>query len=149
MYAVERFLQGLVQRKCNFHLVFFDAHQNACIPPRIAPTKSLLYLLARSIIIRHLKAHLPGSRPSISLRIFDSVHDPQLDDYLKASGTYFVLCHDGASSAIDYRMRKTHKSVNKILFRGMIYSFMTRGYNVALVNGLEWMDTKVRFHYDP
>ena len=142
------FFKVLVQQKCNFHLVFIDAHQNACIPPGIAPTKFRLYPLARSIIIRHLKAHLPRSRSLISLRIFDSVHNPQLDDYLKTSGIYFVLCHDRASSAIDFRMWKPDKSVNNVLFRGIVYSFMTRGYNVALVNGLEWIDTKVRFHYD-
>ena len=28
VYAVEYFLQGLIQRKCNFHVVFFDNHKD-------------------------------------------------------------------------------------------------------------------------
>lgn len=145
MYAVERFLHSLVQRKCNFHLAFFDSHEILCIPPGTPDAKAPLYLFARSITIRHLKAHLPCSHPSIRLQIFDSVYDVQFDTYLETSGAYFFLCHDGASSAIEHRLQKKHAFSTKVLYRSMIYSLMKRGYNVALINGLEWMDTKVRF----
>ncbi len=144
MYAVERFLQSLVQRKCNFHLAFFDAHEKLCIPPGTPDAKAHLYLFARSITIRHLKAHLPRSHLSIDLQTFESVYDARFDTYLETSGAYFFLCHDGASSAIEHRLQKKHTFPTKLLYRSMIYSLMKRGYNVALINGLEWMDTKVR-----
>lgn len=144
MYAVERFLGSLVQRKCNFHLAFFDSHERLCIPPGTPDAKAHLYLFARSITIRHLKSHLPCSHPSISLQIFDSLYDVQFDAYLDTSGAYFFLCHDGASSAIEHRLQKNHDFSTKVLYRSMIYSLMRRGYNVALINGLEWKDTKVR-----
>lgn len=157
MYAVEHFLQGLVQRKCNFHLVFFDEHEEACIPPNVAWSNRSKYLLARSVIIRHFQAHLPGTCPSISLRVFKSVQDSDFDDYLKSSAVYFMLCHDGAILTLTTEKKSTLKHDNsemirleaeersrKIVFRGLIYSMIKRGYNVALINGLEWMDTKVR-----
>lgn len=144
VYAVERFLHSLVQRKCNFHLAFFDSHERLCIPPGTPDAKAHLYLFARSVTIRHLKAHLPCSHPSISLQIFDSVYDVQFDAYLDTSGAYFFLCHDGASSVIEHRLQKKHAFSTKVLYRSLIYSLMKRGYNVALINGLEWMDTKVR-----
>lgn len=144
MYAVERFLESLVQRKCNFHLAFFDVHEKLCIPPGTSDAKAHLYLLARSITIRHLKAHLPRSHLPIGLQTFQSVYDARFDTYLETSGAYFFLCHDGASSAIDHRLQKKHTFSTKVLYRSMIYSLMKRGYNVALINGLEWMDTKVR-----
>lgn len=144
VYAVERFLHSLVQRKCNFHLAFFDSHERLCIPPGTPDAKAHLYLFARSVTIRHLKAHLPCSHPSISLQIFDSVYDVQFDAYLDTSGAYFFLCHDGASSVIEHRLQKKHSFSTKVLYRSLIYSLMKRGYNVALINGLEWMDTKVR-----
>lgn len=156
VYAVEHFLQGLVQRKCTFHIVFFDEHEEACIPRNAARLNRNKYLLARSVIIRHLQAHLPKAHPSISLQVFKSVEDPSFGNYLKTSAVYFMLCHDGADSTIitggtpipdEDRTEKARVEAEersrKLLFRGLIYSMIRKGYNVALINGLEWMDTKV------
>jgi len=52
VYVVERFLEALVRRLCNFHLVFFHDHEDLCIPPYNFPLKNF-YLLARLVIIRH------------------------------------------------------------------------------------------------
>ncbi|MCJ1464322.1 hypothetical protein MMC07_002935 [Pseudocyphellaria aurata] len=67
-----------------------------------------------------------------------------------------MLCHDGANPADlgeelsprdDVKMGKlrveAEEFVRKVMFRGMILSLIKSGYNVALINGLEWMDTKV------
>lgn len=153
VYSVEYFLQGLVQRKCNFHLVFFDEHQEACIPRCTSPLNRQKYLLARSVFIRHFQAYQPGS---ITLRVFEAIHDPYFDHYLNATGVYFMLCHDGAHSINDGeklsppggdtvgKLRvEDEESVRKVVFRSMILSLIKRGYNIALINGLEWMDTKV------
>lgn len=88
--------------------------------------------------------------------MFESIHDPEFEHYLNTSGVYFMLCHDGANSAnvsdgfppldgdMVGRFRvEAEELVRKVMFRGMILSFIKRGYNVALINGLEWMDTKV------
>lgn len=153
IYTIEYFLQGLVQRKCNFHIVFFDEHQEACIPRCTSPSNRQKYLLARSVFIRHFQANQSGS---ITLRMFKSIHDPDFERYLNASGVYFMLCHDGANPAdlieelsprdddnVSKLRVEAEEFVRKVMFRGMILSLINRGYNVALINGLEWMDTKV------
>lgn len=153
VYSAEYFLQGLVERKCNFNIIFFDEHQEACIPRCTSSPNRQKYLLARSVFIRHFQAHQTGS---ITLRIFKSIHDPDFEDYLNASGVYFMLCHDGANLAdvgessppldedkIGKISVNDEEFVRKVMFRGMIWSLIKRGYNVALINGLQWMDTKV------
>jgi hypothetical protein len=132
-YAVEKYLYGLVSRRCNFHIAFFDDDQDLCVPQTASPASSEKYLLARAAIIRHLQINL--------------------DD------VYFVLCHDGALvqdlgrpalQQKDLDVLKEEESSQtarqkkyKSSFRTLIYDFMQRGYSTALVNGLEWQDTKV------
>lgn len=160
VYVVEHFIQGLVQRKCRFNIVFFDEHRHLCIPPTATSSNHGKYLLARSVISRHLEVYLMKSHPSITLHTFISAQDSRFNDYLKQSGVYFMMCHDGASTmtldgepAAKSNKRETtsrvepgvtFRAANRIGFRRMIYLMIIRGYNVALVNGVEWMDTKVR-----
>ena len=39
VYEVEAFLQNLRQRRCNFHLVFFNSNERLCIPPNTSAKK--------------------------------------------------------------------------------------------------------------
>ena len=70
---------------------------------------------------------------------------------------YFIMCHDGASSGLQFRdkgpeeqsdMRdasvETQEASRKMGLRAMIYVLIRQGYNIALINGLEFIDTKVR-----
>lgn len=153
VYAVEYLIQGLVQRKCNFHLVFFDEHDHLCVPDNTAPANRNKYLVARSVLLRHLGRNLPQSHPTIHVRSFRSASGPEFEEYLMVSGAYFILCHDGASALASKELPGTpngtiqpdacDKSSKKVAFRSLICSMINRGYNVALINGLEWMDTKV------
>lgn len=158
-YTVEKYLQGLLSRSCNFHIAFFDEHQEFCVPQDASPAISEKYLLARAAIIRHLKVNLPDAVPETEVHTFPSVSSDEFAEYLRATDIYFVLCHDGASFT-DLRKRMLlHKDLGslkdenpsvkgrhqsyKSSFRTFIYSMMQRGYSAALVNGLEWQDTKV------
>ena len=168
MYAVESFLLGLAQRHCNFHIVFFENNQQCCIPFGVADVKRPRYLLARSIIRRHLMVNLTSSQPTINIHTFDSMRDVSFQRYLVDTGVYFVMCHDGASvdrttsteSAIsqtghDFARIEAQEMNRKISLRSMIFTLVNQGYNIALINGLEFMDTKVReivmtyFWYSP
>ncbi|KAK3076664.1 hypothetical protein LTS18_012403, partial [Coniosporium uncinatum] len=143
-YIVETFLEGLVRRKCNFHIVFFDYHQHLCIPPTPEANENKeKYLLARAAIMRHLQCNLPGTGPEV--RTFDSITSEAFDEYRQSTGLYFMMCHDGATlpTRSSVKMEHSHVAQNKIAYRHMIQSFVRKGYNVALVNGLEWMDTKI------
>lgn len=158
-YAVEKFLQGLVSRCCNFHIAFFDEHEDLCVPQDASPVVTEKYLLARAAIIRHLKVNLPDVYPEIEINRFPSASSEAFIEYLRATDIYFVLCHDGASFKDsrkrmllqkdedslrdkDRSLQERHQEY-KASFRTFIYGLMQRGYSAALVNGLEWQDTKI------
>jgi hypothetical protein len=158
-YAVESFLRGLVARRCNFHVSFFEQNQELCVPQWATDKNRNKYPLARAAIIRHLRANLQSVHPDIEIHVFSSVRSPAFAQYLEATDLYFVMCHDGASPSalrkrsilskhLDSLQDESHAEEKKAwkvktLFRLGIYWFLDQGYNVALVNGLEWRDTKV------
>jgi ATP-dependent RNA helicase DDX60 len=157
VYAVENFLRGLVARRCNFHIAFFDCHSELCIPSISTSTETReKYLLARSIIIRHLRKNL-AVHSDIQVHVFPSILSDSFAAYLKETDLYFFMCHDGASSSVlekrqalgnvlntlEEEQLKGHESQTKAIFRKVIYCFVQSGYSAALVNGIEWRDTKV------
>ncbi|KAL8999974.1 MAG: hypothetical protein Q9188_005773, partial [Gyalolechia gomerana] len=157
VYAVEHFLQGLLQRKCVFHIVFFDVHEHLCIPRATHSTLHEKYLLARAVIMRHLTLNLPNSHPVIKVLNFESALDHAFQKYLTASGAYFIMTHDGANPVPlerDPRLLKNdglnlglieHEDLQRrAALRTTIFYFINHGYNVALIDGLEWMDTKLK-----
>jgi hypothetical protein len=158
-YAVEKFLHGLVSRRCNFHIAFFDDFQDTCVPPSATSAASEKYLLARAAIIRHLQVNLQNVHPDIEIHRFASSSSDTSNEYLRSTDIYFVLCHDGAT-VTDVKKRailqkdldalhdeggdtSERGKASKASFRSLIYSLMQRGYSTALINGLEWQDTKV------
>lgn len=158
-YAVEKFLHGLVSRRCNFHIAFFDDFQEFCVPQSASSATKEKYLLARAAIIRHLQVNLQNVHPDIEVHRFSSTTSDTFTEYLRTTDIYFVLCHDGASVQ-DVKKRvilqknldalqdeedntSERERAAKASFRTLIYSLMQRGYSTALVNGLEWQDTKV------
>lgn len=155
VYAVEKFLAGLLQRNCNFHLVFVVRHSRLCLPPRAGSANHAKYLLAREAVIQHLQDHLPDVHPSVKISTFESLDCNEFRLYLQSSGMYFMMMHDGAHThgRVAHRNAATPDqecykdssdlSYNKVIFRAMIMFSIRTGYNVALINSLSWMDTKV------
>ncbi len=154
---MESFLGRLVRRNCNYHVVFFDHHSRLCVPPHASARDASKYLLARSAIIRHLSQHLPDVQPLIEIHTFSSIQDDQFADYLKNAGIYFIMCHDGtefsqkgqylsadASNQDAVTSRDGHAQMRD--FKVLIWWSIRAGYNVALINGIEWRDTKVGYN---
>jgi len=144
---VEYLLSHLVRRKCNFHLVFFESNRGLCTPPTSDPAHASKYLLARAAIIKHLQANLPQSHPGIAVHVFQDYRSEDFAQYLRVAGPYFLMMHDGAHP-LDKKGKQVtgqddDQASQKVSLRCMILSFISRGYNVALINGLEWRDTKV------
>lgn len=137
-YLVEKFLEKLCQRDCNFNVVFFDNHRELCIPGSASPDDRVKYLLARECIIQHLDQNVSDVYPTLQLKRFESHVSSDFKSYLVASGAYFFMCHDGA----DTKNEQSRKEL-----REMISWFISSHYNVALINGLEFRDTKVRTNY--
>lgn len=149
VYNVEHLLHNLVKRKCNFHIVFFDSNRQLCIPSSAKDEDHVKYYLAREAIIRHLQAGLAKSQPGIAVKNFDSYVANDFVNYLSETGPYFVMMHDGAEAA---QRKDKHVLMNeagsvvddrRVVAREMILHFLGKGYNVALINGLEWRDTKI------
>ncbi len=101
--------------------------------------------------------NLTRSQPSIKIQIFDSIRDTSFQRYLIDTGVYFVMCHDGANvdpttstegsisqAGDDSGRNETQEMSRKIRLRAMIFTLINQGYNIALINGLEFLDTKVR-----
>ncbi|KAM0695476.1 hypothetical protein Q7P36_005835 [Cladosporium allicinum] len=147
-YNVEHFLHNLAFRKCNFHIAFFDCNRKLCIPAASDEQDASKYLLAREAIIRHLQTNLAQSHPNIKVSVFDSYEGDDFLQYLESTSLYFMMTHDGAS-AIDRKGKHLGQETQstavaqRLPLRRMLESFLSRGYNIALINGLEWMDTKV------
>ncbi|RYN78121.1 hypothetical protein AA0119_g13556, partial [Alternaria tenuissima] len=170
VYIVEKFLQDLLSRRCRFQVVCFDQNEELCIPPNAGRTDWPKYALARSVIFRHLARNL-NSDERVILKRFTSFMDDEFVQYLNDSGTYFVMCHDGAmpdasrshlalrsdggedlESYEDDQVlpRETKNSASssstgrlrKQNLRAMILWFISNRYNVALINELQCTDSK-------
>lgn len=100
-YIVEKFLAALLQRKCNFHVIFFAQHAALCIPPSTPVELHASYLLAREAIIQHLQYNLSLVVPSVKITLFDTFSSPDFQQHLASSGAYFFMCHDGAFPRTD------------------------------------------------
>jgi hypothetical protein len=161
VYVVERFLDNLVKRHCNFHIAFFEGdypifsstvptlignieNSELCIPPEASATHRSRYRLAREVIKRHLICRLQASHPDIIVNSFDSPECTEFREYLNISPIYFVMTHDGTGkpktstveSGISDKFAKT-------ILRGMIWFFNTHKLNVALINHIDFRDSKV------
>ena len=159
IYSVEAFLHGLKQRKCNFHIVFFDNHAHYGRPRSISKARLPRYLLARAVLIRHLQSNLVKVCPSIQVYSVPSMQSEDFQTYLAEAQPYFVMAHDGADlislsevgrdpncdavGPTKENSESENSVIQRIALRLSIYKFLTRGYSVALINGTDWVDTKV------
>ena len=132
VFLVERFLQRLVERRCNIEIVFFDQHERLCIPPGTLSTRTSKYLLAREVIIEHLR-----NNTKIETARFGGLTDSHFKQYLEQHDAYCFLCHDGDLGQDSEEDSKT------LPYRAMILYLIRLRYNIALCHELEWKDTKV------
>lgn len=167
VYVVEKLLLGLISRRCKFHIICFDENAHLCIPSSHRDSQ-IKYRLARSVIVRHLESNLPSNLSNF--KQFASFRDASFARYLQDSGVYFMMCHDGADEKgriVSASVPETQESRNgqrnsnsqciataspsregpdlsqKAHFRAMILWFVRKHYNVALINELQFRDTKV------
>ena len=149
MYLVEQILQNLFKRGCQFDIVFFHEHESNCVPS--GSRHSPRYLLVRKIIIRHLRAN----STKINVFRFRSIHDTMFHEYLESSSSLFAVCADGStyrtnraeslsleSHASEESARTIDKGRSRRL-RGIIYQLLHLGLDIALLNGLDFQDSKV------
>lgn len=142
VYLVERFLYNLKCRKCRFHIAFFQSSADLCIPEGVPAVHYDRYRLARTAIVRHLTVNLATLHAEIEIASYHSHEDEIFMNYLKTTPPYFLMLHDGATT------RRRHEAppsagLKSVLLRGVILSFIQKSFNVALINEVEFRDSKV------
>jgi hypothetical protein len=149
VWLVEKYLSNLIRRNDNVDIIFFDRYADYCVPPNVRnPTK---YLLARSVIIQHLKSHAQ----QVKVLCFPHLESHAFEEYLSQTGCYFAMCSDGASYAyskansaqlVDHEVSlhtSDHEMKPQAGLRSIILSLSLKKVDVALLNGLTWQDSKI------
>ena len=126
-------------------LTQFTENAELCIPRGRRMTRRSRYLLARSVIKRHLIIHLPSSQPDIQVNTFPSLESREFKEYLDIFPIHFVAVHDGSEKPRQTSVKDTVEGdvLAKILLRGIIWYFNTHKLNVAIINRMEFRDSKV------
>ena len=98
------------------------------------------YALARDIISQHLTIN-----SNVQLDDFEGPRDPAFIRHLELSGAYFLMAHDGSNSHHTSPNADTHDQarLKRARLRQAIVSCLGSGHAVALINGVEFRDTKV------
>ncbi|RKF73532.1 putative helicase [Golovinomyces cichoracearum] len=145
-YVVERFLENLVKKNCNFHIVFFEENSNLCIPTGTTAVNRSRYLLARYLIRRHLEANLPKCHVSVKVVSFTGLNCIQFEKFLSKSPVDFMMTHDGSDSNDiigDGTSPREPSQTLKHQFLTMIFKLNRRKLNVALINKIDFRDSKI------
>lgn len=120
-------------------------HRELCVPQRSPVSHRSRYLLARSVIKRHLSDRISSSHPSLIINSFPSLESDHFKEYLHEFPIHFVMSHDGSNSTTKNIARTTTETdiFAKVLLRGIIWWFNLHKLNVALINHIEFRDSKV------
>ncbi|EWC47251.1 hypothetical protein DRE_03370 [Drechslerella stenobrocha 248] len=135
IYAIEKFLNNLRRRGCNFHVIFFEDRRLLSFNHATTRRNRAGHpILIREAFFHHLQQSLTADNP-VKVHQFKSLADPAFKRYLSDAKPYFCMAHDAVASA---RSREQH-----LLQCGMLWSLMRDGYNVALLDRVEFRDSKV------
>ncbi|GFG16677.1 uncharacterized helicase C694.02 [Aspergillus udagawae] len=133
VYNVERLLFKFLSTKCNFHIVFFDENQGISTKAASNTNRSK-YQLAREIIYQHLKMHTQDQYPDLQVLRFSSMRSPEFHQYVETYSVYFVMCRNGV-------LQDRRRLIDDTLH--VIGNMMTLGLDVAIINEIEWHDSKI------
>lgn len=92
------------------------------------------YRLAREVIYQHLKIQVQARFPDLLVRRFTSVAAREFKEYVQTYSVYFVMCHNGV-------LQGKEELLDETLL--MICNMMALGLDVAVMNEIEWRDSKV------
>lgn len=103
------------------------------------------------MIKRHLTRHLPSACPTVVISSFPKLDSNEFNDYLHNTPIHFVMAHDGSGresnvapdDVEDLSELQRSENIAKKSLRSVIFWFNTHQYNVALINRIEFRDSKV------
>ncbi|KAM3510492.1 hypothetical protein MY11210_005842 [Beauveria gryllotalpidicola] len=132
IHAVETFLSNLKLRGCQFHIIWFENHEQLCTPTNSSAATSGFHRLTRAILIKHLRHDLAGNKITFE---FPNVKSPVFQQYTAKNSLRFFLCLDGFIFDED----KSPFAKRHLAF---INQLSSRGYSVALINSFEFKSSK-------
>lgn len=138
IHAVEVFLAKLKERGCHFHILWFDRHEELCVPPRSPAGSEYKYDLTRAVLIEHLgrAADVVGSStPKLCYR-FSGIDCDQFRDYLATHAIHFIMCSEGNSGD------QAHGKVDNY-YRHIVHEIARAGYCTAFINDVEFRSSRV------
>ncbi|KAM3452066.1 hypothetical protein MY3296_004803 [Beauveria thailandica] len=131
IHEVEEFLKKLELRGCQFHIIWFENHEQLCMSSSAA-VASGFPRLTRAILIKHLWQSSAGNKITFE---FPNVKSPAFQQYTAKNSLRYFLCLDGFSFDED-------KSPFAMRHLAFINQLSSRGYSVALINSFEFDSSK-------
>jgi hypothetical protein len=137
VHAVESFLDKLVERGCNFHVLWFDEYEHLCLPRGVSAERAYKYRLTRAVLIQHLAnpSALAVDQSPCSYH-FQSLDCEPYRQYLARNAVLFVMCSHGEATASE-RDPISLENLN------MGYQVARAGYCVAFINDIDFQSSKV------
>ncbi|CAG8479082.1 3193_t:CDS:2 [Funneliformis caledonium] len=144
-FLVENFLNKLKERKCVFHVVFFDDYQSLW-------NNQPVLRIAREIIIDHLKSQNTG----VPIVNFKNWWSPEWNEYLANRQPLFTLVGDGSTEHLEIDVTSeeiqhdsplfgiaTKNSLKMtVVFRAFLFHSLHIDLPVALLPGMEFRESR-------
>ncbi len=140
VHEVETFLNNLRERGCNFHVLWFDDHQEICLPAKASISKAYKYYLTRAILVEHLRNGTargkdgPNASHDTSF-VFPSVNSHEFWEYRSRNNLHFVMC---ASQEQPHRECSNSSTAPLAIMQ----IFAELGYCLGFINNVELRSSK-------
>ncbi|KAJ6489614.1 hypothetical protein C8R47DRAFT_1177216 [Mycena vitilis] len=132
-YVLETTLLEFTNRHANFEIVFWQANYHSTINTGGSAFNVASRHLARALLFEHLL------KLEVAVHTFTGLEDPAWLRFENAKRPMFVLIHDGAVASVRGRLQNERA----LLQRLFLYQLLNGGMAVALLNGVEFRDSKI------
>jgi superfamily II RNA helicase len=120
VHAVEKFLDDLKQRGCNFHLLWFDDTTDCAVPAGSSEHASK-YQLTRTILVQHLQRDVHSKQISFT---FLSAASSEFCEYAAENALHFVIYKTAREQAQDGEHGSTMYLEGQLMCFGFALGFM-------------------------
>ncbi|KAJ7605051.1 hypothetical protein DFH06DRAFT_1275646 [Mycena polygramma] len=132
-YILETTLLEFTNRHANFEIVFWQANCHSTINTGGSAFNVASRHLARALLFEHLL------KLDVAVHTFTGLEDPAWLRFENAKRPMFVLIHDGGVESVRGRLQNERALLQRIF----LYQLLNGGMAVALLNGVEFRDSKI------
>ena len=138
VHAVEIFLSKLVERGCNFHILWFDQYEHLCVPPGVPKQHAYKYGLTRAVLMQHLanpQSKLNEGKASCSYQFHGGIDCEAYRSYLARNPVHFIMCSHGDVGTGD-------EDPIRLESLTLAYQLSEAGYSVAFIDEIDFKSSK-------